>query len=155
MNAHASPTPAAEPAMPATDRRVIRLIDADTALPAGCGADALGVKAFNLARMAALGLPVPPAFVIGTGWCADPAALTETDWRPALEALERASGLRLGDARHPLLLSVRSGAAVSMPGMMETLLDIGLRACELFGHARRGGCEWVCDRRGGQMIYSA
>ena len=150
MNAHASPTPAAEPAMPATDRRVIRLIDADTALPAGCGADALGVKAFNLARMAALGLPVPPAFVIGTGWCADPAALTETDWRPALEALERASGLRLGDARHPLLLSVRSGAAVSMPGMMETLLDIGLSASTLPGLVRVSGhprMAWDAYRR--------
>ena len=150
MNAHAASTPAAAPAMPAADRRVIRLIHADTALPAGGGADALGVKAFNLARMAALGLPVPPAFVIGTGWCADPAALTEADWRPALEALERASGLRLGDARHPLLLSVRSGAAVSMPGMMETLLDIGLSASTLPGLVRVSGhprMAWDAYRR--------
>ncbi|OIQ99894.1 pyruvate, phosphate dikinase [mine drainage metagenome] len=100
----------------------------------GCGAapaalptpEWVGSKAYNLMRMAALGLPVPPAFVLDTHWCARPEELTAAIWQPALHALERASGLRFGDARHPLLLSVRSGAPVSMPGMLETLLNIGL-----------------------------
>lgn len=88
--------------------------------------EAIGFKAHNLARMAALGLPVPPAFVLGTAWCARPEALKPEVWQTALAALEQASGARFGDARRPLLLSVRSGAPVSMPGMMETLLNIGL-----------------------------
>ncbi|HMY78748.1 MAG TPA: pyruvate, phosphate dikinase, partial [Thauera aminoaromatica] len=56
---------AASAAAPADARRVVRLIHADAPLPADCSAEALGSKAWNLARMAALGLPVPPAFVIG------------------------------------------------------------------------------------------
>jgi pyruvate,orthophosphate dikinase len=137
-------------ATPVDARRVVRLIHADSPLPADCGAAALGSKAWNLARMAALGLPVPPAFVIGTGWCAEPGALDEAAWRPALAELERLSGLRLGDARHPLLLSVRSGAPVSMPGMMETLLDIGLTETTLSGLLRVSGhprLAWDAYRR--------
>ena len=109
----------------------------------GCGADpdagspadaqSMGVKAHNLLRMAQLGLRVPPAFVIGTRYCATAPAgrtsLSESLWRPGLLALQQTCGRRLGDARRPLLLSVRSGAPVSMPGMMETLLNIGL--CDL------------------------
>lgn len=135
---------------PADARRVVRLVHADAPLPADCGAAALGSKAWNLARMAALGLPVPPAFVIGTGWCSEPGALDEAAWRPALAELERLSGLRLGDARHPLLLSVRSGAPVSMPGMMETLLDIGLTEATLSGLLRVSGhprLAWDAYRR--------
>jgi pyruvate,orthophosphate dikinase len=123
----------------------------------GCGEggllpapEAIGFKAHNLARMAALGLPVPPAFVIGTAWCADPRAVTASLWHPALEALERASGLRFGDARRPLLLSVRSGAAVSMPGMMQTLLNIGLTDATLHGLLRLTGnprLAWDAYRR--------
>lgn len=111
---------------------------------------AIGFKAHNLARMAALGLPVPPAFVLGTAWCAHPEALTETHWRPALAALEAASQARLGDARRPLLLSVRSGAPVSMPGMMETLLNIGLCDHTLPGLLRSTGnprLAWDAYRR--------
>ena len=137
-------------ATPADARRVVRLVHADAPLPEDCGAEELGSKAWNLARMAALGLPVPPAFVIGTGWCAEPGALDEAAWRPALAELERLSGLRLGDARHPLLLSVRSGAPVSMPGMMETLLDIGLTETTLPGLLRVSGhprLAWDAFRR--------
>lgn len=90
------------------------------------GPELLGSKAHNLARMARIGLRVPPAFVLDTGWCARQDALSAADWLPALQRLEQATGTRLGDPRRPLLLSVRSGAPVSMPGMMETLLDIGL-----------------------------
>jgi pyruvate,orthophosphate dikinase len=153
MSARATPPVAdscAAASLSAADRRVICPIHADAPLAADCGADALGVKAFNLARMAALGLPVPPAFVIGTGWCADPAALTEADWRPALEALERVSGLRLGGARRPLLVSVRSGAPVSMPGMMDTLLNVGLCDGTVHGLIRLTGnprLAWDAYRR--------
>ena len=103
---------------------------------AGAGAGVLeqmGSKAFNLQRMAAAGLPVPQAFVLGTGWCrrhqsdeaAARAALHETlaEWT---RRLEQACGLAFGGERKPLLLSVRSGAPVSMPGMMDTVLNIGL-----------------------------
>jgi pyruvate, orthophosphate dikinase len=106
----------------------------------GCGAAAagslqpsaqtMGFKAWNLLRMSQLSLSVPPAFVLGTHYCTDPAARALTSspdlWRSSLQALEVATGLKFGDSRRPLLLSVRSGAPVSMPGMMETLLNIGL-----------------------------
>ncbi len=123
----------------------------------GCGAggelpppDAIGFKAHNLARMAALGLPVPPAFVIGTAWCARPQEVGPALWQPALAALERQTGLRFGDPRRPLLLSVRSGAPVSMPGMMDTLLDIGLSDATLHGLVRLTGnprLAWDAYRR--------
>ncbi len=114
----------------------------------------MGFKAFNLLRMAALGLPVPPAFALGTVYCASaatsPAATAPALWRPGLQALEHATGLRFGDARLPLLLSVRSGAPVSMPGMMETLLNIGLCDATLPGFVRQTGnprLAWDTYRR--------
>jgi pyruvate,orthophosphate dikinase len=123
----------------------------------GCGTtgpvpppEAIGFKAHNLARMAGLGLPVPPAFVVGTAWCAEPRGLTQALWRPALEAVERCTGLRFGDARRPLLLSVRSGAPVSMPGMMDTLLNVGLTDGTLPGLVRLTGnprLAWDAYRR--------
>ncbi len=134
-----------------TDERcVVQMIHRDVPLPPGSGPATLGAKAWNLARMAALGLPVPPGFVIGTGWCVQAHALEDGHWRPALEMLERACGLRLGDPRHPLLVSVRSGAPVSMPGMMETLLNIGLSATTLPGFIRSTGhprLAWDAYRR--------
>ncbi|NLF54735.1 MAG: pyruvate, phosphate dikinase, partial [Thauera phenolivorans] len=79
MNADASiVSPAAPQATPA-----VCLIHARARLPADAGPATLGAKAWNLARMAALGLPVPPAFVLGTAWCADPAALAPTHWQAA------------------------------------------------------------------------
>lgn len=106
-------------------------------------AETMGFKAFNLLRMAGLGLPVPPAFVIGTIYCRDAASCASasqpTLWLPGLQALERATHLRFGNARRPLLLSVRSGAPVSMPGMMETLLNIGLCDATLPGFLRQTG----------------
>jgi hypothetical protein len=112
--------------------------------------EAIGFKAHNLVRMVALGLPVPPAFVLGTGWCARADALRRDDWQPALRALEQATGSRLGDARRPLIVSVRSGAPVSMPGMMDTLLDIGLADATLPGLLRATGqprLVWDAYRR--------
>lgn len=93
-------------------------------------AQTMGVKAWNLMRMSDLSLRVPSAFVLGTHYCIDPAARALSSdpglWASSLQALQAATGLKFGDRRRPLLLSVRSGAPVSMPGMMETLLNIGL-----------------------------
>jgi pyruvate,orthophosphate dikinase len=106
----------------------------------------LGFKAHNLARLARLGVAVPPAFVLGTGWCRAFRArggVLPDDARPALLAalrqLESASGLGFGSARRPLLVSVRSGAPVSMPGMMETVLNVGLCEATLSGLLRLTG----------------
>ncbi len=93
----------------------------------------LGGKGANLAEMMALGIPVPPGFTISTNVCADynkrkgkwPAGLKE-EVQKNVAKLERAMGAKLGDPKHPLLVSVRSGAAVSMPGMMDTVLNLGL-----------------------------
>ncbi|WP_374316475.1 PEP/pyruvate-binding domain-containing protein [Aquabacterium sp.] len=112
-------------------------------------ADTMGAKAYNLLRMADLQLPVPPAFVLGTGYCALGGA-SAADWLPGLRALEAQTGSKLGDARRPLLLSVRSGAPVSMPGMMETLLNVGLCDVTVPGLLRQTGnprLVWDAYRR--------
>src|SRR6266849_4334852 len=94
--------------------------------------DILGGKGAGLAEMANLGLPVPPGFTISAKLCLTyleqgtfPDDLREEVDRH-LKQLERASKKRFGAAENPLLVSVRSGAAVSMPGMMETVLNLGL-----------------------------
>src|SRR3989454_2717069 len=94
--------------------------------------DILGGKGAGLAEMANLGLPVPPGFTISAKLCIAylehgtfPDDLREEVDRH-LKQLERLAKKRFGDARDPLLVSVRSGAAVSMPGMMETILNLGL-----------------------------
>jgi pyruvate,orthophosphate dikinase len=93
--------------------------------------DLLGGKGANLAEMARIGLPVPPGFIVTTEACrsfraagAVPPELEE-QVAAALADLEAATGRRLGDPTAPLLLSVRSGAPFSMPGMMDTVLDLG------------------------------
>src|SRR5438270_10299829 len=93
----------------------------------------LGGKGANLAEMANIGLPVPPGFTITTEVCTAfykndkryPADL-EDQVRRALRLIEEAVGLRFGDRQKPLLVSVRSGARASMPGMMDTVLNLGL-----------------------------
>jgi len=120
------------------------------------GAPEIGNKGWNLARMAATGLPVPPAFVLPTNWClrrrggeADDPALHEV-LREGIGQLESTTGLTFGSARRPLLVSVRSGAAVSMPGMMETVLDVGLNATTVEGLVRLTGnprLAWDSYRR--------
>ena len=94
--------------------------------------DILGGKGAGLAEMANLGLPVPPGFTLSAKLCLDyietgdlSDALREEVARH-LKQLERAAGKKFGDRHNPLLVSVRSGAAVSMPGMMETILNLGL-----------------------------
>ncbi|HET7254072.1 MAG TPA: PEP/pyruvate-binding domain-containing protein [Xanthobacteraceae bacterium] len=130
MNVRPEPSQTSQDAEPAPP---IYFIGGAEPLPEDATPAVLGFKAFNLAQMAAIGLNVPPAFVLGTGWCARQEMLTADMWNGGLAHLERATGLRLGDPRKPLLLSVRSGAPVSMPGMMETLLNIGLSDATLPG----------------------
>lgn len=98
----------------------------------------MGFKAYNLMRMAQMGLRVPPAFVLGTPWC-QRGVVPEEVWQAALCRLEEQTGRHLGDPARPLLLSVRSGAPVSMPGMMETLLNIGLCDATVLGFVRQTG----------------
>lgn len=109
--------------------------------------DLLGGKGANLAEMTNLGLPVPPGFTITTEACraflaegAEPAGLAE-EIAAHLAELERTMGRRLGDAEDPLLVSVRSGAKFSMPGMMETVLNIGLNDTSVLGLAAQSGDE--------------
>jgi pyruvate,orthophosphate dikinase len=116
----------------------------------------LGGKGCELAEMTTLGVPVPPGFTITTeAWAAYRAAKKQPPalWDQVeryLERLERAVGSRLGDPGRPLLVSVRSGARVSMPGMMDTVLNLGLNDATVDGLARRTRNErfaWDCYRR--------
>jgi len=104
---------------------------AGSPLPKG-GAQEVGNKAWGLLRMVQAGLPIPPAFVLPTAWCQRTQAADRPAMRKTLAAgithLQSATGLGFGASRRPLLVSVRSGGAVSMPGMMETVLNIGLNA---------------------------
>ncbi|MEV0927420.1 pyruvate, phosphate dikinase [Streptomyces spongiicola] len=124
-------------------------------------ADLLGSKGANLAEMTRLGLPVPRGFTITTAACrvflstGEPPPELERQLAEHLSALERAAGKRLGQADDPLLVSVRSGARVSMPGMMETVLDIGLNDHSVLGLAATSGRErfaWDSYRRLVQMF---
>ncbi len=109
--------------------------------------DLLGGKGANLAEMTNLGLPVPPGFTITTEACQaylksgrEPAELAE-EVTEHLEALEKSMGKKLGQSDDPLLVSVRSGAKVSMPGMMETVLNVGLNDQSVRGLAAQAGNE--------------
>src|SRR5918996_318173 len=109
--------------------------------------DLLGGKGANLAEMTSvLGLPVPPGFTISTDACRDymqggwPASLTgEID--KAVTKLEKQMGKKLGDPADPLLVSVRSGAKFSMPGMMDTVLNLGLNDESVEGLAKQTSDE--------------
>ena len=119
-------------------------------------ADLLGSKGAGLAGMTRLGLPVPPGFTLTTDVCrhhlehgTTPPGLADA-LTAHLAALEEATGRTLGDPADPLLLAVRSGAAASMPGMMETVLDVGLTDASVQGLAARSGDDrfaWDCYRR--------
>ena len=123
--------------------------------------DLLGGKGANLAEMTKLGLPVPPGFTITTEACraylkdsAVPESLA-TEVTRALRGVEDKMGRRLGDPSDPLLVSVRSGAKFSMPGMMETVLNIGLNDESVLGLAAVSGNErfaWDSYRRLIQMF---
>src|SRR4051812_1687683 len=105
----------------------------------------LGGKGANLAEMTNLGVPVPPGFTIACIACMEflhdgeiPAGLRD-DVTANLRRLEKTTGKRFGDPKSPLLVSVRSGAPVSMPGMMETILNLGLNDGSVVGLARQSG----------------
>lgn len=121
----------------------------------------LGGKGSNLAEMASLGLPVPPGFTVTTEVCTAyydndrqyPEELKE-QVEAALGKVEAEMGLKFGDVNNPLLLSVRSGARVSMPGMMDTVLNLGLNDETVAGLATASGDErfaWDSYRRFIQM----
>ena len=123
--------------------------------------DLLGGKGANLAEMTALGLPVPPGFTITTEACRAYLAAGEApetldvEVTAHLREVEQAMGRRLGDPSDPLLVSVRSGAKFSMPGMMETVLNIGLNDESVEGLAAQSGNDrfaWDSYRRLIQMF---
>ncbi|WVG07442.1 pyruvate, phosphate dikinase [Streptomyces iakyrus] len=123
--------------------------------------DLLGGKGANLAEMTNLGLPVPPGFTITTEACKtyldsgeEPAALRD-EVSAHLDALEARMGKKLGQADDPLLVSVRSGAKFSMPGMMDTVLNIGLSDKSVQGLGKQAGDDrfaWDSYRRLIQMF---
>lgn len=121
----------------------------------------LGGKGANLAVMTSIGLPVPPGLTITTEACNEylasggefPSGL-EAQLREKLQQLERDTGKAFGDENNPLLVSVRSGAPISMPGMMDTILNLGLNDHTVEGLARATGDErfaFDCYRRFIQM----
>jgi len=120
----------------------------------------VGGKGANLAEMAGIGLPVPPGFTISSEECLN--YLAQGDYSAgireavakALAGIEAATGKKFGDAADPLLVSVRSGARVSMPGMMDTVLNLGLNDATVEGLAAKSGDErfaWDSYRRFIQM----
>jgi pyruvate,orthophosphate dikinase len=124
-------------------------------------ADALGGKGANLAEMTRLGLPVPPGFTISTATCryflenGDFPSEFSDQLDAAVAVLQQMTGKTIGDGADPLLVSVRSGARYSMPGMMETVLDIGLNDVSVHGLAKVAGdprFAWDSYRRLIQMF---
>ncbi len=121
----------------------------------------LGGKGANLAEMARIGLPVPPGFTITTEVCnkyyTNNNSLPENIWedvKQAVKRLEKQQNKLFGDKNNPLLFSVRSGARESMPGMMDTILNLGLNDETVEGHAKRTGnprFAYDCYRRFIQM----
>jgi pyruvate,orthophosphate dikinase len=125
--------------------------------------DILGGKGAGLAEMTTIGIPVPPGFTIASNLCLHyleshqfPKRL-QAQVENALQRLETGTGKHFGDRENPLLVSVRSGAAVSMPGMMETILNLGLNDITVEGLARQSGnpqFAWDSYRRFVQMYGS-
>src|SRR3954466_5276225 len=119
--------------------------------------DTLGGKGSGLAEMSRAGLPVPPGFTIATDVCniyfnnnkQIPAEIQQ-EIDKAIDKLEKQMGQRLGDPKNPLLVSVRSGAKFSMPGMMNTILNLGLNDTTTAGLAAKSANErfaYDCYRR--------
>jgi pyruvate, orthophosphate dikinase len=113
---------------------------------AGVGRELLGGKGAGLAEMTAIGIPVPAGFTVTTAACVEYmqngrelSSGVEEQIAEHLERLEETAGKRFGDSQDPLLVSVRSGAAVSMPGMMDTILNLGLNDESAEGLARTTG----------------
>ncbi|MCP5039567.1 MAG: pyruvate, phosphate dikinase, partial [bacterium] len=114
--------------------------------------DTLGGKGANLAQMTLLGIPVPPGFTISTDVCGEfnraggvISRGVKAEITAAIAGVEKVMGARFGDPDHPLLFSVRSGARVSMPGMMDTVLNLGLNNETVLGLAARAGERFAYD----------
>ena len=116
----------------------------------------LGGKGANLAEMSNAGVPVPPGFTVSTEACAhfEKQGKYPSEMLPQIKAelakLEKLEGKKLGDAKNPLLVSVRSGAAQSMPGMMDTVLNLGMNDKSVLGFIAKTGnprAGWDCYRR--------
>ncbi|RAI29658.1 PEP/pyruvate-binding domain-containing protein [Rhodoplanes serenus] len=132
---------------------IVRLGQGDTAL----APETVGAKAANLDRLIRMGVPVPPAFVLPIAHCVavlagapGAEAAMRDDLAAGIAWLEEATGRRFGDRRRPLLVSVRSGAARSMPGMLETVLDVGATTTATRGLVRATGnprFAFDCRRR--------
>ena len=113
----------------------------------------LGGKGANLAEMTNIGIPVPPGFTITTEVCVAyyknkqqyPKGL-DKEIAQNLSMLEKLMGAKLGDSNNPLLVSVRSGAAASMPGMMDTVLNLGLNPDTVMGLIKKTG-NWYLKQR--------
>src|SRR5262245_17618222 len=142
--------------------KYVYLFGGGTAEGDGTMKDTLGGKGAGLAEMSRAGVPVPPGFTVITDVCnlffdKNEAALAEveTETRQGLETLEELAGKKLGDASDPLLLSVRSGAKFSMPGMMNTILNLGLNDETTEGLVAKTGnprFAYDCYRRFIQMF---
>ncbi|MEM3103663.1 MAG: PEP/pyruvate-binding domain-containing protein, partial [Candidatus Nitrosocaldus sp.] len=128
----------------------------------GLGKRLLGGKGAGLAEMTALGLPIPPGFTITTEVCKAfytngrelPEGLVD-EVRQAMHRLEQLTGKGFGSTSNPLLVSVRSGAAISMPGMMDTILNLGLNddtARALIARTKNERFVWDAYRRFVQMF---
>ena len=124
--------------------------------------DLLGGKGANLAEMNGIGVPVPPGFTISTEVCTEyyergreaVVADLKDDLMAAVKDIENIMGFKFGDVENPLLVSVRSGSRASMPGMMDTILNLGLNDTVVDGLARKSGNErfaWDSYRRFVQM----
>lgn len=132
-------------------KRQIVFLVGETKKKASLSPQVRGGKGAGLAEMAALGLPVPPGFTLVTGVAR---AFQQEERLPqraawhldrGIRALERETGKGFGDPENPLLVSVRSGAAVSMPGMMDTILNLGLNPETVEGLARQSGERFAFD----------
>jgi pyruvate,orthophosphate dikinase len=171
---HAGSLPTRRIRVKPADVDVLKSADVGKSVPAGMethvydftegaelGRELLGGKGAGLAEMTAIGIPVPAGFTVTTAACVlyvqNGRALSQglqDEIASHLEALEEAAGKRFGDTEDPLLVSVRSGAAVSMPGMMDTILNLGLNDQAVAGLARATGNErfaWDAYRRLIQM----
>ncbi len=110
----------------------------------------LGGKGANLAEMNLIGVPVPPGFTITTDVCTEynqlgrdgVVQLLKAEVEAAVANIEKLTDTKFGDATNPLLVSVRSGARASMPGMMDTILNLGLNDDAVAGIAKKSGNEW-------------
>jgi len=146
---------------PATDERYVYRFGGGAGDGEAGNKNLLGGKGANLAEMASIGLPVPPGFTISTAMCARYYDEGETfpdavkaEVAAGIAHIEEITGKRFGDAADPLLVSVRSGARVSMPGMMDTVLNLGLNDATVEGLAAKADdarFAWDSYRRFIQM----